>query len=69
MFPKGLSQRYCADWLDNSASCKHGEGCNFVHAVYPSGFPSEDLKLITEYVNTHSGLSFAGTKSIDKHVS
>ena len=69
MFPKGLSQRYCSDFLDSSTSCKHGEACNFVHAVYPSGFPSEDLKAVTDYVNDHSGLSFAGKKQNDKHVS
>jgi hypothetical protein len=63
-FPKGLSKRYCADFLDSNSSCHHGDKCNFDHSVYPKEFPSEDIKLLQEHVASFDGLSF-----IDKKVS
>ena len=62
-FPKGLTQRYCSDFLDTGTSCKHGENCNFVHAVYPGNIPEEDKKIIVEHVKNTEGLSFVDKKN------
>ena len=56
-FPKGLSQKYSSDFLDTSTSCRHGDNCNFVHTFYPSGFPSEDIKLMEEHIKNNPGYS------------
>ena len=56
-FPKGLSQKYCSDFLDTSTSCRHGDNCHFVHTFYPSGFPSEDVKLMEEHLKNNPGYS------------
>ena len=56
-FPKGLSQKYCSDFLDVNANCRHGDNCNFIHAVYPSGFSSEDVKLMEEHIKNNDGYS------------
>ena len=64
VFPKGLTQRYCADFLDSNSSCRHGEQCSFAYAVYSHGFPPEDAKLLREHVEKFDGLSF-----VDKKVS
>ena len=58
IFPKGLSNKYCADFLDVNVTCRHGEKCNFVHAVFPSGFTTEDVKIMEEHVNKTNGLKF-----------
>jgi hypothetical protein len=58
IFPKGLSNKYCADFLDVNATCRHGEKCNFVHAVFPSGFTAEDVKIMEEHVQKTNGLRF-----------
>ena len=58
IFPKGLSNKYCADFLDVNATCRHGEKCNFVHAVFPSGFTTEDVKIMEEHVDKTNGLKF-----------
>ena len=54
-FPKGLSQKYCSDFLDTNANCRHGDNCNFIHAVYPSGFSNEDVKLMEEHISNNEG--------------
>ena len=56
--PKGLSNKYCADFLDINATCRHGDKCNFVHAVFPSGFATEDVKTMEEHVKKTQGYSF-----------
>ena len=58
IFPKELSKKYCADFLDVNTTCRHGEKCKFVHAVFPSGFTSEDVKIMEEHVKKTSGLKF-----------
>ena len=57
-FPKGLEKKYCSDFLDANESCKHGDKCNFVHAVFPSGFSEKDREIFTKYINETEGLSF-----------
>ena len=64
VFPKGLTQKYCADFLDSNCSCRHGDQYSFVHAVYPHRFLPEDAKLFKEHVEKFDGLSF-----VDKKVS
>ena len=64
VFPKGLSKRYCAVFLDSNSSCRHGDKCNFDHSVYPHGNPPDDIKLLKEHVESFDGLSF-----VDKKVS
>ena len=59
-FPKGLEKKYCADFVDTKTSCKHGDKCHFVHAVYPAGFSTKDLGIIEEFVASTAGLSFKG---------
>ena len=41
-FPQGLDKRYCSDFLDAGETCRHGDKCRFVHAVYPGGFTDKD---------------------------
>ena len=57
-FPKGLKYKYCAEFLDTSTSCCHGDKCTFKHVVWPSGFADEDKKLFEEFINNTDGLSF-----------
>ena len=66
LFPKGLKQRYCSDFLDTESTCRLGEKCSFVHAIYPSSFPDEDLKLMEEHVNKTEGYSFAAKQPAKK---
>ena len=58
LFPKGLKHRYCAEFLDANASCRHGENCTFKHAVWPSGFADEDKKIFEDHINNTNGYSF-----------
>ena len=58
-FPKGLSQKYCSDFLDSGSSCRHGFECNFVHAVYPSGFSDEDVKIMEKWFAETPDISMA----------
>ena len=67
-FPKGLKNKYCSDFLDTNSSCRHGENCNFTHAVWPSSFPKEDVEIIKDFVEKTEGLSFTN-KTTDKKVS
>ena len=64
MFPKGMDKRYCANFLDTNAFCKHGRNCKFIHALFPSGFTEKDKELMTKHVKETKGLSFK-----DKNVS
>ena len=63
-FPKGLKKKYCADFLDTNQTCKHGDSCTFVHAVYPQGFHEDDIKIIADHVNNTEGYSFAPRKKV-----
>ena len=67
-FPKGLKNKYCSEFLDTNATCRHGENCNFIHAVWPTSFPKEDVDIIKDFVAKTEGLSFAN-KPNDKKVS
>ena len=66
-FPRGLKHKYCAEFLDTGSSCHHGDNCNFIHAVWPNGFPEEDKKLMEEHVTNTQGYSFVNKG--DKKVS
>ena len=56
-FPKGLEKKYCADFLDSSSVCTHGNSCKFVHALYPKGFTKNDLPIIDKHIADTPGLS------------
>ena len=56
-FPRGLEQKYCADFLDSSSVCSHGNSCKFVHALYPKGFTKNDPPIIDKHVADTPGLS------------
>ena len=58
MFPKGLEKRCCADFLDCGESCKHGESCNFEHALFPSSFTQIDRDIMKKHVNDTAGIVF-----------
>ena len=58
MFPRGLEKRYCADYLDCGATCKHGEHCQFEHALFPCGFTEGDRDIMKTHVKTTEGLVF-----------
>ena len=36
-FPSGMEKRYCADLLDASTRCSHGDNCSFPHVFNPNG--------------------------------
>ena len=57
-FPRGLEKKYCADFLDSSSVCSHGNSCKFVHALYPKGFTTNDLSIIDKFIVDTPGLSF-----------
>jgi len=44
--PKGLEKKYCSNFLDAGETCRHGDNCNFVHAVYPGGFTANDKQIV-----------------------
>ena len=68
-FPSGLDKKYCTDFIDTSQSCRHGEKCHFVHAVFPTGFTKGDAKIIEEFVEKTDGLSFKSPAASGKPVS
>ena len=59
IFPRGLEKKYCADFLDTSRYCSHGDNCTFVHAPFPQGFSDNDKQIFTKFINETEGLSFA----------
>ena len=66
MLPKGLSKKYCSEFLDTGTSCRHGDACHFEHAAYPHGFPDEDVKLLDEWIDKMDGYKFAFKKPTNK---
>ena len=54
---KGLSQKDCSDFLNTNTNYRHGDNCNFIHAVYLSGFSNEDVKLMEEHIKNNEGYS------------
>ena len=54
-FPRDLDKKYCADFLDTNRNCRH-EKCNFVHAVYPSGFTEKDKRLMDAHIKETEGI-------------
>ena len=69
-FPKGMEQKYCSDFLDAGETCRHGDKCHFVHAVYPGGFTENDKPLMATFVKDEKGLSFnPNCKVANKNVS
>ena len=65
-FPKGMEERYCADFLDVNLTCLHGENCKFIHAVFPTGFKGDDTSKFREYINKTPGLSLVKKNNSDK---
>ena len=57
-FPPGLSQRYCASFLDTNEACKFGDKCNFQHCKFPKDFPSSDIAAMMNLVSKTRGLSW-----------
>jgi len=60
-FPPGMSQRYCASFLDTNEACKFGDKCNFKHCKFPKDFPSEDIAAMMDLVSKTRGLSWNPT--------
>ena len=56
--PKGLENKYCSDFLDAGETCRRGDKCRFVHAVYPGGFTDKDKLIVDEFIKNEPGLSF-----------
>ena len=56
--PKTLSMRYCREFLDANELCKYKKNCNFVHKLFPTQFPENDIKIIKDYVQQAEGLTF-----------
>ena len=69
LFPKGLSNKYCSEFLDNSTSCRLGDNCNFSHAISPHGFAKENIKPFKEYITKTEGYEFTTNQKPDKKVS
>ena len=57
-FPPGLSQTYCANFLDTGESCRFGYKCNFKHCKFPKDFPSDDIASMMTLVSKTRGLSW-----------
>ena len=66
LFPKGLKQRYCSDFLDTDSTCRLGDKCSTVHRIYPTSFSEEDLKLLEEHVRKSEGYSFVAKQPVKK---
>ena len=63
-FPKGVEKHYCTDFLDSIKVCKHGSNCNFVHAIYPSGFTKNDRTLTAKHIQETDGLSVVKERNV-----
>ena len=57
-FPPGLSQRYCASFLDTNEACKFKEKCNFKYCKFPKDFPSTDIVAMMDIVSKTRGRSW-----------
>ena len=69
-FPKGMDKKYCSDFLDAGEHCRHGDKCNFVHAVFLGGFTDKDKSLMEKFIENESGLSLNQYARVaNKHVS
>ena len=53
-----LKLKYCSDYLDTNATCRHGDECNYVHAIFPAGFHADDVKIMEDHVTNTEGYSF-----------
>jgi len=56
IFSRGLKKKYCSDFLDTNRSYCHKK-CNFIHAVYPSGFTNKDKPLMEAHIKETEGIS------------
>ena len=64
-FPKGLKNRYCANFLDTSTTCRHGKNCTYLHVIWPSDFHADDIKIMTDHVkNTYAYLFVSNDKKV-----
>ena len=69
LFPKGLTNKYCSEFLDNSTSCHHGDNCSFSRAIFPHGFAKEDVKSFEKYITKTEGYDFTSNHKPGKKVS
>ena len=70
IFPQGLHQIYCSDFLDAGEACRHWDKCRFVHAVYRGGFIEKDKSIVDDFIKNEPGLSFnPNCKVANKNVS
>ena len=58
-FPRGLEKKYCSDFLDDGATCRHAEKCIFIHAIFPSGFSKNDVPIMEEHIKNTPGISLS----------
>ena len=59
LFPRGLEKKYCSDFLDDGATCRHAEKCIFEHAIFPSGFSKNDVPIMEEHIKNTPGISLS----------
>ena len=64
-FPRGLEKKYCSDFLDDGATCRHAEKCIFVHAIFPSAFAKNDVPIMEEHIKNTPGISL-NKKNVSK---
>ena len=57
-FPPGLSQKYCANFLDTKEACKFGRNYNCKHCNFPKEYPSNDIASMMDLVLKTRGLSW-----------
>ena len=50
--------RYYREFLGANEKCKHKKNCNFVHKLFPTQFPKNNIKIIKDYVQQIEGLTF-----------
>ena len=60
-FPKGLKNKYCADYLDTSNTCRHGKNCTYLHAVWLTDFHADVIKIMRDHVANTDGYSFVSS--------
>ena len=61
-----MEKNYCTDFLDSNRICKRGSECNFVHAMYPSGFTDNDRILMAKHIQETDGLSAIKDKNVSQ---
>ena len=57
-FPPGLSQQYCANFLDTGEACKFGFKYNFKHWKLPKDFPFDGIASMMDLLSKTRGISW-----------